>query len=85
MINQHVATASVDSTINNVIQAEKVAARMITEGRLRGTIDQIEGLLQFEGGKYGIPRSVRGSCPGKGQTCFGRRPFLSDRYSWAAK
>eukprot|EP00903_Cladosiphon_okamuranus_P014416 g13382.t1 len=30
-------------------QAEKVAARMITEGRLRGTIDQIEGLLQFEG------------------------------------
>ena len=23
---------------------------MITEGRLRGTIDQIEGLLQFEGG-----------------------------------
>lgn len=33
-------------------QAEKVAARMITEGRLRGTIDQIEGLLQFEGGMY---------------------------------
>ena len=32
------------------LQAEKVAARMITEGRLRGTIDQIEGLLQFEGG-----------------------------------
>eukprot|EP00904_Undaria_pinnatifida_P003284 jgi/Undpi1/12957/HiC_scaffold_7.g02623.m1 len=31
-------------------QAEKVAARMITEGRLRGTIDQIEGLLKFEGG-----------------------------------
>ncbi|CAM9897786.1 unnamed protein product [Pylaiella littoralis] len=30
-------------------QAEKVAARMITEGRLHGTIDQIEGLLQFEG------------------------------------
>ncbi|CAN0476563.1 unnamed protein product [Ectocarpus sp. 12 AP-2014] len=30
-------------------QAERVAARMITEGRLRGTIDQIEGLLQFEG------------------------------------
>lgn len=24
---------------------------MITEGRLRGTIDQIEGLLQFEGGE----------------------------------
>ena len=23
---------------------------MITEGRLRGTIDQIEGLLNFEGG-----------------------------------
>lgn len=34
-----------------VPQAEKVAARMITEGRLRGTIDQIEGLLQFEGGE----------------------------------
>ncbi|CAN0223810.1 unnamed protein product, partial [Hapterophycus canaliculatus] len=31
-------------------QAEKVAARMVTEGRLRGTIDQIEGVLQFEGG-----------------------------------
>ncbi|CBJ26901.1 conserved unknown protein [Ectocarpus siliculosus] len=30
-------------------QAERVAARMITEGRLRGTIDQVEGLLQFEG------------------------------------
>ena len=27
-----------------------MAARMITEGRLRGTIDQIEGLLKFEGG-----------------------------------
>lgn len=26
---------------------------MITEGRLRGTIDQIEGLLQFEGGTNG--------------------------------
>lgn len=32
-------------------QAEKVAGRMITEGRLQGTIDQIEGLLQFEGGE----------------------------------
>ncbi|CAN0166423.1 unnamed protein product [Discosporangium mesarthrocarpum] len=32
-------------------KAEKVAARMITEGRLRGTIDQIEGVLQYQGGK----------------------------------
>lgn len=24
---------------------------MITEGRLRGTIDQIEGMLHFEGGE----------------------------------
>lgn len=31
---------------------------MITEGRLRGTIDQIEGLLQFEGGTYCVnPRT----------------------------
>lgn len=39
------------------VQAEKVAARMITEGRLRGTIDQIEGLLQFEGGAF-IPTDM---------------------------
>jgi len=30
-------------------KAEKVAARMISEGRLKGSIDQIEGILQFEG------------------------------------
>mmetsp|Transcript_18330 Transcript_18330/g.24187 ORF Transcript_18330/g.24187 Transcript_18330/m.24187 type:complete len:403 (-) Transcript_18330:374-1582(-) len=30
-------------------KAEKVAAKMITEGRLKASIDQIEGILQFEG------------------------------------
>eukprot|EP00639_Heterosigma_akashiwo_P002680 CAMPEP_0194591992 /NCGR_PEP_ID=MMETSP0292-20121207/22459_1 /TAXON_ID=39354 /ORGANISM="Heterosigma akashiwo, Strain CCMP2393" /LENGTH=371 /DNA_ID=CAMNT_0039450299 /DNA_START=67 /DNA_END=1179 /DNA_ORIENTATION=- len=29
-------------------KAEKVAAKMITEGRLKASIDQIEGILQFE-------------------------------------
>jgi COP9 signalosome complex subunit 4 len=31
-------------------QAERVAARMISEGRLQGSIDQVEGILQYEGG-----------------------------------
>jgi COP9 signalosome complex subunit 4 len=29
-------------------QAEKMAAKMINEGRLRASIDQVEGLLEFE-------------------------------------
>ena len=29
-------------------QAEKMAAKMISEGRLRASIDQVEGLLEFE-------------------------------------
>lgn len=29
-------------------RAEKVAARMIGEGRLKGSMDQIDGVLQFE-------------------------------------
>lgn len=29
-------------------QAEEVAAKMTAEGRLRGTIDQVEGILEFE-------------------------------------
>lgn len=29
-------------------RAEKMAARMITEGRLQASIDQVEGLLEFE-------------------------------------
>jgi hypothetical protein len=29
-------------------QAEKVAARMIGEGRLKGSMDQVDGILQFD-------------------------------------
>lgn len=29
-------------------KAEKVAARMIGEGRLKGSMDQVDGVLQFE-------------------------------------
>jgi COP9 signalosome complex subunit 4 len=32
------------------LQAEKIAARMISDGRMKGTIDQIEGLLAFDSG-----------------------------------
>eukprot|EP00217_Crustomastix_stigmatica_P000312 CAMPEP_0183820046 /NCGR_PEP_ID=MMETSP0803_2-20130417/64444_1 /TAXON_ID=195967 /ORGANISM="Crustomastix stigmata, Strain CCMP3273" /LENGTH=383 /DNA_ID=CAMNT_0026064937 /DNA_START=1477 /DNA_END=2625 /DNA_ORIENTATION=- len=32
-------------------RAEKVAAKMICEERLKGTIDQVEGLVYFEGGE----------------------------------
>lgn len=30
------------------MQAEKIAAQMVIEGRMRGTIDQIEGVIRFE-------------------------------------
>ena len=29
-------------------QAEKVVSQMITEGRMNGTIDQIDGIIHFE-------------------------------------
>ena len=29
-------------------QAEKMAAKMISEGRLRASIDQVEGILEFQ-------------------------------------
>ena len=30
-------------------QAERIAAQMITEGRMSGQIDQIDGFIEFEG------------------------------------
>jgi hypothetical protein len=33
-------------------QAEEIAARMIAEGRMKGYIDQIDGILVFENGKW---------------------------------
>ena len=35
-------------------QAEKVVARMITEKRLKGTIDQVQSLVEFPNGKLNI-------------------------------
>lgn len=32
-------------------KAEKIAARMIMDGSLNGSIDQVEGLLEFESGE----------------------------------
>lgn len=32
------------------VKAEQLAAEMIGEGRLQGTIDQVEGLIHFEDG-----------------------------------
>lgn len=32
----------------NPVKAEQLAAEMIGEGRLQGTIDQVEGLIHFE-------------------------------------
>lgn len=31
-----------------VCQAEKIASQMITEGRMNGFIDQIDGIVHFE-------------------------------------
>jgi hypothetical protein len=31
-------------------QAEKMAAQMVVEGRMRASIDQIEGVIRFEAG-----------------------------------
>ena len=31
-------------------KAERVASRMISEGRMKATIDQVDGCLEFEGG-----------------------------------
>jgi len=39
-------------------QAEKIAARMIGEGRLKGCIDQVDGVLTFEGGREGEAAAV---------------------------
>ena len=33
-------------------EAEKVAAQMISEGRLEGSIDQVEQILEFNAGKF---------------------------------
>jgi COP9 signalosome complex subunit 4 len=41
-------------------EAERVAARMIGEGRLKGCIDQTEGLLHFEGGGEGGKEGGKG-------------------------
>lgn len=30
------------------LQAEKIASQMITEGRMNGFIDQIDGIVHFE-------------------------------------
>ena len=42
----------------NEAQAEKVAARMIGEGRLKGNVDQVDGVLSFEGGREGEAAAV---------------------------
>jgi hypothetical protein len=31
------------------LQAEKIAAQMISEGRMKGSIDQLDGYIEFEG------------------------------------
>lgn len=33
-------------------QAEKIASQMITEGRMNGFIDQIDGIVHFESKKF---------------------------------
>lgn len=38
-------------------QAEKIASQMITEGRMNGFIDQIDGIVHFES-KYGMLYSL---------------------------
>lgn len=39
------------------LQAEKIASQMITEGRMNGFIDQIDGIVHFES-KFGFERTV---------------------------
>lgn len=33
---------------SSLFQAEKIASQMITEGRMNGFIDQIDGIVHFE-------------------------------------
>lgn len=34
--------------LSSLFQAEKIASQMITEGRMNGFIDQIDGIVHFE-------------------------------------
>lgn len=36
------------SNLFSLFQAEKIASQMITEGRMNGFIDQIDGIVHFE-------------------------------------
>ena len=35
-----------------LLQAEKIASQMITEGRMNGYVDQIDSIVHFEGKQY---------------------------------
>ena len=53
--------------VDSAVTAEKIAASMIVSGQLQGTIDQVDGILTFEGaedeyGLIGWDRSISDVC-----------------------
>ena len=53
-------------------QAEQVAARMISEGRLKARIDQIDGVLQYESSSGNLQQwdeQISGTCLALNRVC----------------